>query len=135
MPLPALRYRASGGSNTLAADGRARPLVVLFDTHCGHCAYEFAQMDRQLSRFAGTHLYLLTAEDSLSMRDVARRWPLLATSPNVTWAMVDAAAFRRVFGPLVTPAIYVFDARGRLERTFHGETRIELLVSPMTSAN
>ena len=103
-----------------------RTLLILFHSRCAHCNYEFDALEPHLDRLAGTELFLLTTEDSLNMAAIERRWPRLARSEHVTWGTADRAIFAHHFGTVMTPALFLFDATGRLAGKWLGETKLEV---------
>ncbi len=107
-----------------------RTLLILFHSRCAHCNYEFDALEPHLDRLAGTELFLLTTEDSLNMAVIERRWPRLARSEHVTWGTADREIFAHHFGTAMTPALFLFDATGRLTGKWLGETKLELLLEP-----
>ncbi len=107
-----------------------RTLLILFHSRCAHCNYEFDALEPHLDRLAGTELFLLTTEDSLNMAVIERRWPRLARSEHVTWGTADREIFAHHFGTVMTPALFLFDATGRLAGKWLGETKLEVLLEP-----
>ncbi len=105
-----------------------RTLLILFHSRCAHCTYEFDTLDPHLDRLTGTELLLLTTEDSLNMAAIERRWPRLARSEQVTWGTVDRDVFAHHFGAVMTPALFLFDATGKLAGKWLGETKLEVLL-------
>lgn len=132
--LPALAYRSPGGDGVLAPAPGTPQMVMLFHSRCGHCHYQLGLLDRELDRLSGARLFLVTTEDSLPSREIRERWPRLADAPNVTWATVDAGAWKREFGVTSTPATFVFGRDGRLRRTIRGEAKIDFLLESLHGA-
>jgi hypothetical protein len=125
--LPSLPYRDAYGSHVIRSDG-ARTLIMLFDTRCGHCAYELSALDRRSAELAGSRVYILTTEAALPTGEMDRRWPTLAHSPGVAWGTVNASEFQSHLKTLVTPAMFVFDERGQLVARFLGETKLDVVL-------
>lgn len=126
--LPDVAYVSGGARHALRPAPEGRTLVVLYHSRCGHCEYELGVMDRELHRFGGARIVLLTPEDSVATGEAARRWPRLASAGSVTWGAVDGAQFAARFGSLATPQFFVADADGTLHAKFMGETRLENLL-------
>ena len=127
---PSFAFATARGQATFRPGPRGRTLLILFHSQCAHCTYEFDTLDPQLDRLAGTELVLLTTEDSLNMAAIESRWPHLARSEQVTWGTVDRDVFAHHFGAVMTPALFLFDATGKLAGKWLGETKLELLIEP-----
>ena len=127
---PSFAFATARGQATFRHSQRGRTLLILFHSRCPHCTYEFDTLDPQLDRLAGTELVLLTTEDSLNMAAIESRWPRLARSEQVTWGTVDRDVFAHHFGAVMTPALFLFDATGKLAGKWLGETKLELLLEP-----
>ncbi len=127
---PSFAFATARGQATFRPSLRGRTLLILFHSRCTHCTYEFDTLDPHLDRLAGTELLLLTTEDSLNMAAIERRWPRLARSEDVTWGTVDRDVFVHHFGAVMTPALFLFDATGKLAGKWLGETKLEVLLEP-----
>ena len=127
---PSFAFATAEGRATFHPSPRGRTLLILFHSRCGHCTYEFDTLDPQLDRLSGTELLLLTTEDSLNMAAIESRWPRLARSEQVTWGTVDRDVFVHHFGVVMTPALFLFDATGKLTGKWLGETKLDVLVEP-----
>jgi|GEM_PF-1023106 len=127
---PSFAFATARGQTTFHPNPRGRTLLILFHSRCPHCTYEFDTLDPQLDRLAGTELLLLTTEDSLNVAAIESRWPHLARSEHVTWGTVDRDVFADHFGAVMTPALFLFDATGKLAGKWLGETKLELLIEP-----
>ena len=127
---PSFAFATARGQATFRPAPRGRTLLILFHSQCAHCTYEFDTLDPQLDRLSGTELVLLTTEDSLNMAAIESRWPRLARSEQVTWGTVDRDVFAHHFGAVMTPALFLFDATGKLAGKWLGETKLELLLEP-----
>ncbi len=127
---PSFAFATARGQVTFRPSPRGPTLLILFHSRCTHCTYEFDTLDPQLDRLAVTELLLLTTEDSLNMAAIESRWPHLARSEQVTWGTVDRDVFAHHFGAVMTPALFLFDATGRLAGKWLGETKLEVLLEP-----
>ncbi|MCZ6916978.1 MAG: hypothetical protein O7I93_09390, partial [Gemmatimonadetes bacterium] len=125
---PSFAFATARGQATFRPSLRGRTLLILFHSRCTHCTYEFDTLDPHLDRLAGTELLLLTTEDSLNMAAIERQWPRLARSEQVTWGTVDRDVFVHHFGAVMTPALFLFDATGKLAGKWLGETKLEVLL-------
>jgi hypothetical protein len=130
--LPALEYRDARGSHVIRADGAEPTLIVLFDSKCGHCSYQLSALDRRSAELSRARVYFLTTETVLPAEELRRRWPSLARSPSVAWGTVNARDFRSQLRTLLTPAIFVFDARGRLLVQYIGETKLDVVLPALS---
>ncbi len=127
---PSFAFATARGQATFRPSPRGRTLLILWHSRCAHCSYEFDTLDPHLDRLAGTELLLLTTEDSLDMAAIERRWPRLAHSEHVSWGTVDRDVFAHHFGAVMTPALFLFDAAGKLAGKWLGETKLEVLLEP-----
>jgi thiol-disulfide isomerase/thioredoxin len=121
-PLPQIAFR-DAGNVVRSTDPRSKgALVIFFHPLCEHCAYELAMLDSAAGKFEKRKVYMLTTDDSLFTRGIARRWPHLASIPSVTWGIVAKNDFTAKFGTLVTPTAFLFDSSGKFVRRIKGET-------------
>ena len=127
---PSFAFATARGQATFRSNPLGRTLLILWHSRCVHCTYEFDTLDQHLERLAGTELLLLTTENSVNMAAIERRWPRLARSEHVTWGTVDRDVFAHHFGAVMTPALFLFDATGKLAGKWLGETKLELLLEP-----
>jgi hypothetical protein len=127
--LPSIAYRDPHGTHTLTAAPGRRTVVVLVAATCAHCDYQLEVLNRGAAQFASTRLYLLSTEHDLFESGGPARYPALTASALVAWGIVDRAEFERTFGVAMTPAVFIFDDRGRLVRSLRGETKLEALLT------
>jgi hypothetical protein len=125
---PSFTFATVSGRATFRPSPRGSTLLILWHSRCVHCTYEFDTLDPHLDRLVGTELLLLTTEDSVNMAVIERRWPRLARSEHVTWGTVDRDVFAHHFGAVMTPALFLFDATGKLAGKWLGETKLEVLL-------
>ncbi len=127
---PSFAFATARGPATFRPSPRGRTLLILFHSRCAHCTYEFDTLEPHLDRLAGTELLLLTTEDSVNMAAIEKLWPRLERSEHVTWGTVDRDVFAHHFGAVMTPALFLFDASGKLAGKWLGETKLEVLLEP-----
>lgn len=132
--MPALLIRTGAGTDSLAVPAAGPLVVIFFHSECVYCLAEFDELDAGLDELGGAVVVLLTAEDSLPGQLAADRWPRLIEAPHVRWARVDANAFGSHFGTLLTPANYVFNARGTLVWKSVGKPRWGRFVAAVQEA-
>jgi hypothetical protein len=125
--LPRIAFRDASNAVQSTDPSLNGALVIFFHPLCQHCAYELAMLDSAAGTFGSRTIYLLTTDDSLFTRGVARRWPHLASAPLVKWGIVAGGDFTAKFGTLVTPTAFLFDSSGRFVRRIKGETPPENL--------
>ncbi len=128
-PLPHIAARGRGGAYRLQADGQGAVLVVWFQNRCVHCQYEFGLLSRNVAGLGRVRIYLLTGEGSLPYDQLAAAWPGLTSSDRITWGTVPSAEFERAFGTARVPALFLFDAHGRLRHKVVGETKLGFIVA------
>jgi hypothetical protein len=126
--LPELAYRDARGSHVIRADGRERTLIVLYHSKCGHCGYQLDAMEKRSPELAHARVYFLTTETGVDPAELQRRWPSLVRSPSMAWGTVSADEFRSHLRTLATPALFLFDEKGRLVVQYVGETKLDLLL-------
>ena len=128
--LPAIQFLSiDGQSQTVSARPDERTVILLVQSQCGHCGYELDELERKISDIADLHLYVLSTEQNFFAAGYLDRFPKLRASSSVSIGVVDRASFERALGVLVTPALFVFDERGRLVKSFRGETKIDAFVT------
>jgi hypothetical protein len=132
--LPKLTFHNRTGTYELAAGGEAPVLVVWYHSRCVHCQYEVELLNRHITSLGRVRIYMLSREDPASSDELAVAWPRLARSDRVVWGTVRSAEFARAFGTALTPAMFVFNARGRLVRKVVGETKLGPIVAMLADS-
>jgi hypothetical protein len=131
--LPLLAYHDGTGRHVVRPEGAHRTMIMLFNSKCGHCAYELDAFERRSAELAGARVYFLTTEAAVPMREVTQRWPTLTRPDVAQWGTVNADELRDGLRTAVTPAVFVFDERGRLLGQFRGETKLDVVLSVLAS--
>ncbi len=126
--IPALPFSdLKGASTTLDEVAIFEPLVlVLFNSECGFCQYEIAEISKNIGLLADSQLIFLSTEPREVIQAFAQTYPLYANE-NVIFGQVELGSLLEVFTEVSFPNIFLFDAQGDFLREFKGEVRVGLL--------
>ena len=115
-------------ARTLALEPRARTLLLLVDSRCGHCEYELAQLAASADRLREVRVYIVTTEALPAVRALASRWPA-HDRDRIGWGRLAPADAQALFGTRATPTALVYDAGGVQRARFVGEAGVERLLA------
>ena len=126
--MPALEYTTPNGNNVLKPDSAKVTIVVLFHRNCDHCVYQLNQFNVHLQNFTKIKIILLTTDKHFFNNNAMENWPALARARNIDWGQVKKDSFRKLFGSVTYPGIYIFDRNGKLGYKIHGEVKIAKII-------
>jgi len=126
--IPEIEFKTQTGSVHLQPDYTHNIMVVSFHQQCEHCVYQLSQLNRNITKFQNLKIVLLTFEQHYFKTNDIYNYNLLAVSENVSWGVIDKSQFKKYFGRLVIPSIFIFDSSGMLYKKIHGEIKIESLL-------
>ena len=117
-------FFAVNGENVQKPDSAKVTIVMLFHRNCDHCVYQLNQFNDHLNEFTGIIFSLLTTDKRFLKNDSMQNWPALALAENIRWGQVKGDVFKKLFGSVAYPGIYIFDQRGKLAYKIHGEVKL-----------
>jgi len=135
--MPELRYFDGNIQKIIKPDSLNSTLIMIFHRNCEHCQYQLSQFDTNLDKFGETIIFLLTPETNFFKGDsgdsIKQKWPLLASSENIYWGVVNRSEFKEKFGRFVFPSVYLFDNSGKLCFKIKGETKLQSILDKLNT--
>ena len=129
--MPDLDYQDTTGTYILKNDSTQNTIIVLFERNCEHCQYQLNQFNEHLNKFVNTRLVLLTTEQDFFNENYLEQFEILTQAENVHWGIVNKKQFKKKFGSMVLPTIFLFNKPGKLINKIRGEVRIEKIVTTL----
>jgi len=127
-PMPELRYFEGTKFLLLKADSTHNTMVVLFHRECRHCQYQLKQFNNYLNDFGDTKIFLFTTEGNFFENNGPKQWNTLAHAKNVHWGIVNRNEFKKKFGSILFPYIFLFDKSGELCFKIKGEVKLQKIL-------
>ena len=103
-------------------------LLIHFLPDCHFCQNEAKALGENLTLFQDVRLILISSASPSSLRDFAREFGL-SQQPDIHLLHDSERRFADFFGTRAVPAVFIYDAKGRLQKKYRGETKIETILS------
>jgi thioredoxin-related protein len=129
--LPELEYNDSTEIKILKHANNLYTIIVIFNRSCEHCQYQLKQFNKNMDKFVDTQLFLFTTEQSFFTKEYIEQFDILAQAENVNWGIVNKKQFKKKFGSMVLPTIFLFNKPGKLINKIRGEVRIEKILEKL----
>jgi peroxiredoxin len=126
--LPQMPYETSSGKDHLQMIDGKPTVVMLFSRQCPHCLYELNLFEKNIHELTGSRLYLITVEPDFKIGLDNLRWPSLSSSNEIIWGKTAEADFKHFFGTPISPSIYIFNRRGKLQQKIRGEVKFDKIL-------
>ncbi len=102
-------------------------VLVFFQPDCDHCQREAQVIQKNITHFKSYSMYFISSAPLPQIDQFAREYQL-ANLPHVYFGATTSDYVLSNFGPIETPSIYIYNASGKLAKSFNGETAIEEIV-------
>lgn len=128
--LPAMQLMTTSGQPVFTKALAGKIILILFQPECDHCQREAEQIQHNLGAFVNYQLYFISDVSEAELLRFANEYNL-NTHVNIHFARTTADEILSNFGPLETPALFIYSAEGKLENKFIGETDIQMILSAL----
>ena len=106
---------------------RKKTMIMLFSPDCDHCKKETALIKKNISRFSGTQIVMVTSMPFHKMREFYEHFELQQYK-NITVGRDPKFFFSNYFKVHYLPFLAIYDKNYKLLKTFEGSTKWEDLV-------
>jgi peroxiredoxin len=121
--LPDLTITKLDNSQLRVKELKGKNILFLFQPDCDHCQRETQELKAHLPAFKAYTLYFVSNYPADILRKFSQDYQL-AFEPNVVFATTPVEGILNTLGPLPSPSLYIYDAHGRLVKSFLGETKV-----------
>jgi peroxiredoxin len=134
--LPDFHFTNLSGAPLRASDlpPARSTLVIHYHPECQYCQYEAEALRRHAGELSATNVLMVGQVSAQEAEMFAQAYALIGWD-NVFWALDPDRRFHEWFGTRAFPAIFIYDAQGKLIRHFRGETKIEAILAHLQTAD
>jgi peroxiredoxin len=125
--LPDMTITKLDNSQLRVKELTGKNILFLFQPDCDHCQRETREIKAHLPAFKAYTLYFISNYPADMLRKFSQDYEL-ASEPNVIFATTPVEGILNTLGPLPPPSLFIYDAHGRLVKSFLGETKIEQIL-------
>lgn len=117
-------------NNFIAKD---KPVCILyFNADCEHCQYEAKEINKNIVLFKNIQIVMVSFNTIKEIKTFAKQYNL--NYPNLTFLQDPKYQFENWFGKTSVPAVFIYNAKHKLVKEYHGETKIEAITKSLTSS-
>jgi peroxiredoxin len=130
--IPAIRLTSLSGdtfSLPQLSSGIATVLIY-FNSTCEICQMELKSIGERISEFDEAHILLVSSQEKAELEEFYNSHAL-KNSPNVYWLMDEQMEVAAHFRVRSVPAIFCYDAKGKLQGKFQGPVKVDLILEKL----
>lgn len=128
---PALTAVLTTGETFELKSQREPMVVILFQPECDDCQIEARDISTNLSAFKGYKLYFFSSHPVDVLKKFATDYGL-ENQPNVIFGQVTVDHVIQYYGQIHAPSIYIYNAQGKLKKSFNGKTDVNMIIEALT---
>lgn len=125
--LPAMIITKIDGSTLPLKSVSGKAVLVMFQPDCDHCQREATQIRSNIDSFKEYQLYFVTSAPLAEVEKFSKEYQFSAL-PNAHFGITSVEEIIKTLGPIDAPSVYIYDERGKLKKSFLGETDIKLIL-------
>lgn len=127
--IPAIRLTSLSGdtfSLPQLSSGIATVLIY-FNSTCEICQMELKSIGKRISEFDDAQIFLVSSQEKAELEEYYNSHAL-NNSPNVYWLLDEEMKVATHYGIRSVPAIFCYDAMGKLQGKFQGTIKVDLIL-------
>ena len=125
---PDLNITHIDGSQLNVRTIKEKAVLVFFQPDCDHCQREATQIQQNLVAFKDYQLYFISDGALPQIAAFAQEYKL-AGNPAIHFSQTSISDIMRTIGSVQLPSVYVYSNKGKLVKSFIGETPIGSILS------
>ena len=102
-------------------------VLIYFNSTCEICQLELKSIGERMSEFDDTQILLVSSQEVAEVKEFYETH-FLKNFPNVYWLMDEQMEVSTYYGVRGVPAIFCYDAAGKLQGKFQGPVKVDLLL-------
>ncbi len=130
--IPAIRL------NSLSADTFSLPqlssgiatVLIYFNSTCEICQMELKSIGERITEFDDAQILLVSSQEKAELEEFSN-FHALKNSPNVHWLIDEEMDVAAHYGVRSVPAIFCYDAKGKLQGKFQGPVKVDLILEKL----
>jgi peroxiredoxin len=130
--IPTIRLTSLSGDNfplPQLSTGIATVLIY-FNSTCEICQMELKSIGERISEFDQAHILLISSQEKAELEEFSNSHPL-KKSQNVYWLVDEEMEVAAHYGVRSVPAIFCYDAKGKLQGKFQGPIKVDLILEKL----
>jgi peroxiredoxin len=128
--LPAMQALLTTGALFDFKEADRPMLIILFQPGCDDCQIEAKEISERIDAFSAYKLYFMSSHPIDELKKFALDYGF-ADKRNVVFGQVSVDAVIQNFGQVHTPSVFIYDAHGKITKTFNGKTDVDLIISAL----
>ena len=105
-------------------------LLIYFNSTCEICQMELKSIGERILEFDNIQILLVSSQERFEVTEFYNAHSL-KNSPKVYWLMDEEMEVAAHYGVRSVPAIYCYDAEGKLQGKFQGPAKVDLLLEKL----
>lgn len=106
-------------------------ILIYFNSTCEICQMELKSIADRISDFDDAHIILISSQEHTELEEFYSTHPL-KNLPNVYWLMDDQLDVAAHYGVRSVPALFCYDAIGKLQGKFQGPIKVDVLLKKLS---
>lgn len=112
--------------NTVVKNGE-NVFLVFFDPECDFCMNEIKEITQNIEKIPQTKVILVSEAETEKIRLFIKNFSL-SSYPNIVTLHDKANTFRKLFGSVMVPSLFIYNRNRKLIKEYHGETKFSSLL-------
>lgn len=104
--------------------------VFYFNADCEYCQYEAKEINKNINRFKNIPIVMVSFNTIKEIKQFQQEYNL--NYPNITFLQDPKYEFKNWFGKTSVPAVFIYNAKHKLVKEYHGETKIEAILNSLS---
>jgi peroxiredoxin len=105
-------------------------VLIYFNSTCEICQMELKSIGERISEFEEAQILLVSSQERLEVSEFYNNHSL-KNSSNVYWLMDEEMEVAAHYGVRSVPAIFCYDAKGKLQGKFQGPVKVDLILQKL----
>jgi peroxiredoxin len=109
-------------------------VLIYFNSTCEICQMELKSIGERITEFEDAQILLISSQEQAELEEFYN-FHALKNSPNVYWLKDEDMEVASHYGVGSVPAIFCYDAKGKLQSKFQGPVKVDLILEKLGISN
>jgi len=109
-------------------------VLIYFNSACEICQMELKSIGERITEFEDAQILLISSQEQAELEEFYN-FHALKNSPNVYWLKDEDMEVASHYGVGSVPAIFCYDAKGKLQSKFQGPVKVDLILEKLGISN
>ncbi len=105
-------------------------VLIYFNSTCEICQMELKSIGERITEFDDAQILLVSSQEKAELKEFSN-FHALKNSPNVHWLIDEEMDVAAHYGVRSVPAIFCYDAKGKLQGKFQGPVKVNLILEKL----